>query len=686
MPEEREWTVMFYLGSDNPLAPGIIQHLKAIKNAGYHPQVNVLAQFDPHTVNTPVHIFDVNRVEKLKRPNEVNIGFRANDSFVRNLVTDKIWDDEITGKIRKSLQKRRPEINFSPPVLPKDLRDEQPPRKSLGAFLRFCRQKYPARHYMLFIVGHGVVVGNDLFLVDEHVTTKDGKSESQSLSLTELGTILQQFKAELKDSEQFELISFHSCSMSGAEVAFQLEGTANYMLAAQGPTYTGAWPYRQILIRLFNELSSSTPFTREDIGANGIVDRLIKGRDPASRFLRNRLNGNGGKKLLVEHVCGEQPKPKLVSAMAKEFATLLGDPELCYVPEFQENRSEMTSKLLRQHKTKAFDELYLRWLNRRMMLETFPERILKADPAHRIKRLVVNIFQYCLYNSFDFQLAGYSCDVTLCDLNKVRVMKQPVSDLVSSLKAGFRSSRSTGDPLIRDLIILAHWEAQSFYEEKYTDLYDFCFRLKVNCEKAKPSSPKTKRVIRQIWQACVDVMTVLKRGTRGHDDGFIVRCEFCGPAYQYAHGMSVFFPWSEPIGSQMWDKQYADYAFNQQTEWQSFLKQYFTETMRKPQGEEQDAYDEEALPLTLDLELLELLNDINTRFFNDEDQLKGGSKDPLGPGKGGSRDPTGSDCECGSIKNYPFFTRPRNKNDKKEREPKRSAVNLFKSLGPAIRP
>jgi hypothetical protein len=63
--ELKEWTVMFYLASDNPLAPGVISHLKAMKSAGYHPQVNVLAQFDPHGESMPTHIFDVNRVEKL---------------------------------------------------------------------------------------------------------------------------------------------------------------------------------------------------------------------------------------------------------------------------------------------------------------------------------------------------------------------------------------------------------------------------------------------------------------------------------------------------------------------------------------------------------------------------------------------------------------------------------------------
>lgn len=104
MNEEREWTVMFYLASDNPLAPGTITHLKAIKNAGYHPEVNVLAQFDPHTINLPVHVFDVNCIEKMKNPNKANIGFAGNDPFVRNLVTDKLWPDDVQKLLKEALK------------------------------------------------------------------------------------------------------------------------------------------------------------------------------------------------------------------------------------------------------------------------------------------------------------------------------------------------------------------------------------------------------------------------------------------------------------------------------------------------------------------------------------------------------------------------------------------------------
>ena len=88
---------------------------------------------------------------------------------------------------------------------------------------------------MLFILGHGLVVGNDIFLFDADAT-------EQSLSLKNLATLVGDFKKLIAlqnpDSPpELELIGFHSCSMSSLEVAYELNGLANYMLASQGPAF-----------------------------------------------------------------------------------------------------------------------------------------------------------------------------------------------------------------------------------------------------------------------------------------------------------------------------------------------------------------------------------------------------------------------------------------------------------------
>ena len=86
MCEPKEWTLMFYFATDNPLAISAVSQLKAIKDAGFHPDANVVAQFDPYTEGTPTHVFDVNLINKLKSPRRANIGFASDDPIVRSIL------------------------------------------------------------------------------------------------------------------------------------------------------------------------------------------------------------------------------------------------------------------------------------------------------------------------------------------------------------------------------------------------------------------------------------------------------------------------------------------------------------------------------------------------------------------------------------------------------------------------
>src|ERR1041384_8401410 len=97
MCEPKEWTLMFYFATDNPLAISAVSQLKAIKDAGFHPNANVVAQFDPYTEGTPTHVFDVNVVNKLKAHGAANIGFNDDDGVVvRSLIEAKLWRNEET--------------------------------------------------------------------------------------------------------------------------------------------------------------------------------------------------------------------------------------------------------------------------------------------------------------------------------------------------------------------------------------------------------------------------------------------------------------------------------------------------------------------------------------------------------------------------------------------------------------
>src|SRR6185503_4822930 len=87
--------------------------LKALKNAGYHQKVNVVAYFDPQCVGTPTHIFDVNAFYKLQN-GDSKVGFDRNDPYVRSLKHDRLWGDEVSRDGKTTLRDLIQEVALKP--------------------------------------------------------------------------------------------------------------------------------------------------------------------------------------------------------------------------------------------------------------------------------------------------------------------------------------------------------------------------------------------------------------------------------------------------------------------------------------------------------------------------------------------------------------------------------------------
>ncbi len=671
--KSKEWTLMFYFASDNPLASTIVSQLKAIKDAGYHPDANVIAHFDPHDPNTPTHVFDVNHVSKFWNPNLSEVGFQSNNPFIRDLVLDRLWGDgneEIRKKVIAHVT-AKPEwipegTTFDPPKPKAEMETEQDPDKALESFLKFCREEYPARHYMLFILGHGQVVGNDNLLFDDHAAKK-------ALTLTKLGEVLRTFNADVEhDSEpgQVELITLHSCSMSAMEVAYELKGAANYLLASQGPTYVGNLPYKQILIRVFNDLNAG--IAPDDVNGNhgnrdgkqSLVARLSKPTEPVAEFIRGNLS-DGTVRDLETFNPETQPKPALLTKILEEVNKLLE----------REDTNAKLLKLIPRNGTSNgtnSNKGNRRRANRLRLAEAFPE--ISRYPKTNVETMLSKIFYYSLYNSYDFQLAGYPYDLCLTNLNKVPDTEEPINQLADSLIKGLE----TTNPIPKQLILLAHWDAQSFYQEEYVDLYDFCFSLKNRCVglvtglieadliKIESEAEATRDELIQaglkaiptladIVKVCQGMINVLEKGS----GKIVTLAAFAGPAFQYSHGHSIYFPWTRPT-DHMWEEQYEDYRLNEKTKWREFLEVYFKQTMRKTRAEELGAKGKPRVPqhsteINTD-NLLALIGQIGSQVFTSDGSLaKPGPDSPMG--SKGPDDPFGAaNCSCPSIKNYPPFT------------------------------
>ena len=424
------WTIMVFFAGEQDLSPSMTSQLKAIKDAGFQEDTTVLIHYDPNKKGVGTVTFDINRERKREMPTSIGDG---KDPFVRNLVEDMI------------------------PGAPKG----DTAAEALKTFLGLGCRNYPAKHYMLILVGHGVIVGNDAFLPDN--------TPESAITLQQLGDILSSFRAGVSlDGGTVELIGLHSCSMSAIEVAYQLKGAAKYLLATEGVSFVGSWPYRQLM-----------------------------------------------KKILYE------------------------------IDEAKTNNKDVD-----------------------------------------VDRLIMSVHQLCLHNSTDFMFSGLSADLCLCSLEaeKVEGLNEPMKALTRALKQGLKDRRGV------ELITLAHLEAQGYYQENYTDLYDFCLCLEKKCREGG-------RVQEQMKAACEAVRARLKE--TNYSDGLIVRSDFFGPLYQYSHGLSVYFPWAEPLhdnpplpGDDILLR-YKDYAFTKELgddSWLSFLEEYFTATLRESREVEDDAY------------------------------------------------------------------------------------------------
>lgn len=570
-----EWTVMFFFAGDNALSPLIVSQLKAIKDAGFHEDVDVLAHFDSNEAGVPSRIFNVNRGRK--KHQRFMIGDNGNP-LVSDMKGDSIKPSEIedtagpAAEVKKAMQ--RPDSVTS--------------LEALQNFIGFCAEKHKAKNYILFLVGHGLVVGHDAFLPDDNPVS--------AISLSKMRETLETFNARIEGHKgTLQLLALHSCSMGAVEVAYELKGLAKYMMASEGISYIGSWPYRQLLMKIIHTVAK----------AKGDSDEDSYGEDEAA---------------------------------AAEVVVVAG------------------------------------------------------EESDAVQKLIERLYFLTLSNATDYALSGYSLDLCLCSLDTgnfdelAKSIRLLVSRMVNALEEsaieekaieeGTPKNPSPKGRIIRELILLAHWESQSYWEENYTDLFDFCQCLHKRCTLLinmldEYTDPLKTRAMHDdlevLAEACSGVIDQLTEGhTKGSVERFkrlIIRSKHSGPQYQYSHGLSVYFPWSMPIdeapppsvptslecekqvkgevtAAQVM-KRYHGYRFNHDMKdesWADFLEVYFESTMRKTRKKEDGVSKENGK-----LPGFDSFNHFGPLAGNAASALTGNKPSPS----------TGADCNCASIKNYP---------------------------------
>lgn len=161
----------------------------------------------------------------------------------------------------------------------------------------------------------------------------------------------------------------------------------------------------------------------------------------------------------------------------------------------------------------------------------------------------------------DYWLGGLSVDQAALNVGEIEELKRLVDEFADATAAALRAEAAANQTRrLRDSLVLAHWEAQSYNGELFVDLADFC-----DCLLARQPGGDIART----GAALSDFIK----------NSFVLKSCYSGPIYQYSYGVSLYFPWAEV------EHDYTKLDFidgRLEKGWGGFLKAYTSLTRRPP--------------------------------------------------------------------------------------------------------
>lgn len=204
-------------------------------------------------------------------------------------------------------------------------------------------------------------------------------------------------------------------------------------------------------------------------------------------------------------------------------------------------------------------------LDRDFVNPTLPENSSVTEEA--AKAIVDEYVNY--YSAY--WLAGLSVTQSALNVSKVEKLWEEINKLASAMekalvdesedrKVALKPAKERG---FANSLLLAHWEAQSYNGEQYVDLYDLCECL-ANRVDSEPVITQC-RVLKEFIQ-----------------NEFVLKSCYCGAAYQYSYGVSIYFPWAQ-VAPSYWNLDFVG-GRERVGGWGSFLEVYTALTRRQPRG------------------------------------------------------------------------------------------------------
>ena len=214
------WTIMVYISADNLLANFAIESLKQLRDAAGN-GIFVVAELDDNQEqNARLYFFDGDP-----------------DKRFLSIEESRIPEEELAKLTTiRSVDMTRPE--------------------TLKEFINYACHKSKTERYCLVLWGHGI----ELLLDEERrfKTTREPRRRylsighlREALAETELATgHLGDHPKTRSNSRSLDILGIDACSMSMIELASELQGCADFMIASQEDVPDTSFPYANILVGL----------------------------------------------------------------------------------------------------------------------------------------------------------------------------------------------------------------------------------------------------------------------------------------------------------------------------------------------------------------------------------------------------------------------------------------------------
>lgn len=196
----KKWTVMVHLAADNNLYKFGLEDLNEME-AGITDDVNVIVLFDG-TKQGDSAVYEVKKDPAGK-----------NATFVSTPITDL-------------------------PFIPADKEIDSGDVNVVKAFGEWAIAKYPAQHYMMGYWDHG----SGIFRGGDFITKGFGWDDNGThLNTNDLSNLTPAFAKVA--GQPIDVVGFDACLMAHAEIAYQMKGSAKYLVASEELEPGAGWDY-----------------------------------------------------------------------------------------------------------------------------------------------------------------------------------------------------------------------------------------------------------------------------------------------------------------------------------------------------------------------------------------------------------------------------------------------------------